>query len=80
MTSENAIKIEVRLFAGLRKNRFKTCLTDFPSGTCLRNILDHLKIDRQEVSICLVNGRFSELERILSSGDVVAIFPAIGGG
>jgi len=72
--------VEVRLFAGFREGRFKRQAMELPEGACLRDVLGRLAIPEKEVSLPLVNGRHSPFDRALADDDVVALFPAIGGG
>jgi len=72
--------VEVRLFTIFRENRFKKREMEFPEGTSLANLLEHLKIPENEAAILLVNGRSASAKCKLASHDVVSIFPAIGGG
>ena len=72
--------VEVRLFATFRQGRFRTRVLDLPTGTRLREVILQLDIPPEEVSLPLVNGRYSELDRELQPHDVVSLFPAIGGG
>ncbi len=74
------MQVEVGLFAAFRKGRFKTRVMDLPDGTALRGLLSELTIPEGEVSLPLINGRYSDLGEELSDGDVVSFFPAIGGG
>ncbi len=74
------MEVEIRLFAGLRKGRFKKRRMDLPEGSRLREVLGMLQIGEEDVSLPLVNGRFSEMGRELKPGDVLSIFPAVGGG
>lgn len=53
---------------------------EFPEGTSLANLLEHLKIPENEAAILLVNGRNVSAGYKLAPHDVVSIFPAIGGG
>ncbi len=72
--------IEVRLFATFRDNRFKEKEMEFSDGGLLGDLLNELGISSQEVGILLVNGDSATPETKLHPGDVVSIFPAIGGG
>jgi len=72
--------VEVRLFAGFRAGRFKKRTMDLPDPTRLRDLLAQLDIPAQQVSLRLINGRFSDLDQPLAAGDVVSLFPAVGGG
>ena len=74
------MQVEVRLFAVFREGRFSRKTLDLSAGTTLGDLLDQLSIPREDVSVPLVNGRYSEMERELATDDVVAVFPAIGGG
>ena len=70
----------VRLFAGLRAGRFNRRAMDLADGTRLADLLGELGIPPEQVSLPLVNGRSAKLETPLAEGDVVSLFPAIGGG
>ncbi len=72
--------IEVRLFATFRDNRFKERQMDFPEDGPLKDLLQQLNISADEVGILLVNGDSATPDTDLHPGDVVSIFPAIGGG
>ncbi len=74
------MQLEVRLFAAFRQGRFNRTSMDLPDGTSLRDLVEQLAISEKEVSLPLINGRYSELERVLVDGDIVALFPAVGGG
>ncbi len=74
------MKVEVRLFAGLRAGRFKKRLMELPERATVADALRHIDILPEEVSLPLINGRYSEMDDGLSSGDVLSVFPAVGGG
>lgn len=72
--------IEVRLFATLREGREKIQLLpaqDYPTG---ESILSLLNIPAGDVAIFLINGIHSKPYQSVKDGDVVAIFPPVGGG
>lgn len=71
--------VEIRLFANLREGREKVYKLeeDFSNG---KEIIDYFKIPEEDIAIFLINGMHSELEDPVKDGDVVAIFPPIGGG
>jgi len=50
------------------------------SGTPVGTVLDELPIPPGEVYTFFVNGRHAERDQPLKAGDVLAIFPAVGGG
>lgn len=74
------MQVEVRLFASLRKGRFRRQSMDLPGPASLRDLVRRLDIADEEVSLPLVNGQYAKPDRPLQAGDVVALFPAIAGG
>lgn len=74
------INIEVRLFATFREGREKKYFLGLLEGTSILDILKMLNIDEKEVSIMLLNGIDGESDRELSDGDVLSLFPPVGGG
>lgn len=72
--------IEVRLFATFREGREKTSLLDANNYKNAGEIIDYLRIPREEVAILLINGRYSPVDSPVNDGDVVALFPPVGGG
>lgn len=74
------MQIKVRLFATLRANRGKELVLDLAEGSSVMDIIEELKIDKEEVAILLINGRDGQLDTPLKNEDVVSIFPPVGGG
>jgi molybdopterin converting factor small subunit len=72
--------LTVKLFANFRDGRFKEEAREFPAGTTVGAIVDGLGIGRPEVGVLFINGRHATFEQVPAAGDVVAIFPLIGGG
>lgn len=72
--------IEVRLFATFREGRDKVSLLDSKDFKNAGEILDYLQIPREEVAILLLNGKYSEADVSVKDGDVLALFPPVGGG
>lgn len=72
--------IEVRLFAGLRQGRQKIYQMESDSISTVQDIMDRLSIDRKEVNILLINGFHQKPETQVKDGDIVSLFPAVGGG
>ena len=72
--------IEIRLFATLRDGRDKIIKLDPNSFTDDGDVLKHLSICPEDVAIYLINGRHSNLDAPIKDGDVIAIFPPVGGG
>ncbi len=72
--------IEVRVFSSLRKGRDKITMLPAEDFTKVADILRHMDISTQEVAILLINGFHSKPEDTVKDGDIVALFPAVGGG
>lgn len=72
--------IEVRLFATFREGRDKVSFLDQKNFKNAGEILDYLRIPREEVAIILINGRYSAIDTPLKDGDILALFPPVGGG
>jgi len=74
------IKVEVRLFAYFRQGRGKTQIMEVEEGTTIADILKALDIEEEEVAIMLLNGSDGSSDRQVEDGDVVSLFPPVGGG
>ena len=72
--------IEVRLFATLRQGRQKVYHVDAASVSTVQDIMDAVDVPRSEVNIMLINGFHQKPETPVKDGDVVSLFPAVGGG
>ncbi len=72
--------IEVRLFATLREGRGKIFFLEGDKYHCGIDILKEFQIPEEEVSIFLINGFHSKVQDSVKDGDILAIFPPVGGG
>lgn len=72
--------IEVRLFATFRDGREKISFLDPGQYHTTMEVLAYLHIPSEEVAICLINGNHSKLDTPIKEGDVLALFPPVGGG
>jgi molybdopterin synthase sulfur carrier subunit len=79
------MRIRVKLFASLCRY-FSGAAPgipfdiDVPDGSTLTDLMDRLKLPRQEVKLFFVNGRARPVDWPLEAGDDVGIFPLIAGG
>lgn len=80
------MQITVRLLASYRQY-LPDPQSEDPSFQCLvapgarlDDVLDRLVIPQTEVYTFFVNGRHAERAQLLADGDVVSVFPAVGGG
>ena len=72
--------IEVSLFATLRQGRQKVYHVEPGSVNTVQDIMDVLDVPRSEVNIMLINGFHQKPETPVKDGDIVSLFPAVGGG
>lgn len=72
--------IEVRFFATLRNGRGK--ITEIPAKevSTAGDILRRFEIPAEEVHILLINGFHSKPEDPVKDGDIISLFPPVGGG
>ncbi len=76
------MKLTIKLFAHYRENRFKVAEKAFREGVTAREVIADLGLDtaKYPLGILLVNGSHVEEDHILKDGDVLSIFPKVGGG
>jgi len=74
------VLLTVKLFATFRQGRFDVAQLDLKDGTTLGGIVDEIGIPRNAIGILMVAGRHADLDHRPTSGDVVSIFPLVGGG
>ncbi|MCB2181604.1 MAG: MoaD/ThiS family protein [Desulfobulbaceae bacterium] len=74
------MKITVKLFAFFRQDRFKEEERRYPDTTTVTDVIQGLGIAVDEVGVTMINSRHCALDSSLKAGDVLAIFPVIGGG
>ncbi len=72
--------IEVRLFATFREGRDKVYFLELKDFKNAGEIIDHFRIRREDVAILLINGVYSPIGTSVKDGDVIALFPPVGGG
>ena len=74
------MRITVKLFASFRTGRFSVEEREYPEGTSIGQVADDISLPRDEIGIIMVNSRHAKLERVLEDGDILALFPLLGGG
>jgi sulfur-carrier protein len=73
--------VRVRLYASLRKwNGKPDFALDLPTSCKLCEALVPIGVPENEVAIIMLNGHRGMLGSMLSDGDDIQLFPAIGGG
>ena len=72
--------IEVRLFATLREGRGKILFLEAGELETAGELLRKLDIAPSDVAILLINGFHSKSEDKIKEGDLISLFPPVGGG
>jgi len=74
------MKIEIRLFASLRKYSDDKSIIELENGANVSDFIERIGVPPSEVAIILVNGRHAHQDQRLHDGEAVSLFPAIAGG
>ena len=53
---------------------------EFQEGSIISDIIDRLELPRDEVRIVFRNNSHADVENKIEQDDVIAFFPAVGGG
>lgn len=72
--------VTVKLFASLRPGRFGERIINFNQDCTVERAIQDLGIPPDQVAIMLVNERRVDSHFHLSAGDVLSLFPLLGGG
>jgi len=74
------MQVTVKLFASFRTGRTPIETREYPPGTKVADVVSQQGIPEGEIGIMLINSRHVHLDRELADGDILAIFPLLGGG
>jgi sulfur-carrier protein len=74
------VTLTIKLFASFQKGRFAVATREYPPSTTVEDIVNDLHIPKVEIGVLMVNGRHVTFDDCPAGGDVLAIFPVIGGG
>ncbi len=71
----------VKLFAQYREGRFKTEERTYKEGICAQEIIEELELEKvSPLGVLMVNSRHEKPSYTLQEGDIIALFPKVGGG
>jgi len=74
------MKVTVKLFASFQTGRFTKEVRQYSDPTTIGHVIQELNIPADEIGILLLNAVHADLQKSLQDGDVLAIFPLVGGG
>ncbi|RQW82528.1 MAG: MoaD/ThiS family protein [Geobacter sp.] len=72
--------VTIKLFATFRTGRFGEEKRDYSPATTVGDILKELNLPVDEIGATLINHKHVEEDHSLQDGDVLSIFPLVGGG
>jgi sulfur-carrier protein len=77
--------VRVRLFANLVQYRpgakaGQPFDVELATGSTLADLVEYLKLPRDQVRVIFVNGIAASRERVIQPGDEIGVFSPIGGG
>jgi len=73
-------RITIKLFAGLGSAFPVDDSIDLVSPRSVREIVADLGIPEEKVTIIFINGKHASMADVVRPGEVLALFPPIGGG
>lgn len=74
------MKITVKLFATLRDYGPEIQVLNVPEGSTIEEVVESLDLPEDIPLLRIVNGVHGGPEKTLEDGDVLALFPPVGGG
>lgn len=74
------MQVTVKLFASFQAGRFNQELREYSEPTLIEDVVRELEIPKEKIGIILLNAVHAKLSQALKEGDVLAIFPLVGGG
>ncbi len=60
--------------------RFKTRVIELETGATVEQVVGKLEVPAAEIGILICNGRHVDLHSELQEGDILSVFPKVGGG
>ncbi|MBN1222803.1 MAG: MoaD/ThiS family protein [Candidatus Aminicenantes bacterium] len=74
--------IHIRLLGSFAKfgSKLNDGMLNLEMGACIKDVIDELRMPSQNIMLVLINGHHASLNAELSEGDIVQIFPPVGGG
>jgi hypothetical protein len=74
------MKITIKLVGVFRVGRFKENVREYPSSTCVREVVEDLGIPNPLLGTVLLNDVHAGVESILHDGDKLCLLPFMDGG
>ena len=79
------MRVTVKLFATLVRYKDgsragKPFEVELPEDSVIQNLIDALKIPAEETHVVFINNIIEDVHSSLKDGDIVGMFPPVGGG
>jgi len=74
------MQVTIKLFATLLQGRFDVDTLNLPPKTKVTDVIQQIGVPHKEVTLIFINGRHSDFSSELHEGDILALFPPVGGG
>ncbi len=74
------MNVTIQLIGTFQIGRFKEAVREYPSGTCVREVINELRIPDPLLGVVLINGIHAGTVDILINGDTLCLLPFIDGG
>ncbi len=78
------LTVTLSLYAGLDRHLSSPArgplTVEVQQGLRVADVLEGLRVPREEVKVVIVNHRLAGLDHVLADGDRVAVFPTVAGG
>ncbi len=76
------MNVTLKLFAQYRENLFKVKELELKDGTTAKDVMDTYGISNHKLplGVLMINSRHQDESTELKDGDVLALFPKVGGG
>ena len=74
------MKITLKLVGAFRVGRFKEEVREYPSSTCVREVVEDLRIPNPLLGAILINDVHAGVDNVLHDGDRLCLLPFMDGG
>jgi hypothetical protein len=70
----------IKLVGIFRMGRFNEAVREYPADTCVREVVDELRIPDPLLGIVLINDIHAGIDDVLNDGDTLCLLPLLDGG
>lgn len=74
------MRVTVKLFASLRRGRFDEAVLEIPEKGLVSDAIEAAGLGPGEATVLFLNARHALPSAPLADGDILSLFPPVGGG